>query len=127
MTKRFAEELKRSYHCAACSDPHAPARKFCIKHLALARVAWQRHTKRCKAEGRCINCVQPKLAREQRCPTCKERNRASCRVWSLAHAAERKARRRALLAAGLCEACGKRPRVGNHVRCDACYPKGYRS
>lgn len=127
MTKRFAEELKRAYHCASCSNPHAPARKFCEKHLAVARAAWQRHTKRCAAAGRCIDCPKPKLAKEQRCESCKEENRTYCRTWNRVHAVERKARRRALLAAGLCECCGRRPRVGVHARCETCYPKGYRS
>ena len=127
MTIRFAQELKSKFHCASCSSPHAPARKFCEQHLATAREHWHRHVKKCKAEGRCINCTEKKLRGEQRCQTCKTRNRNYCGAWWRANADRLKQRRRDRIAAGMCGSCGKRPREAGHERCKVCYPKGYRS
>ena len=127
MTKRFAEELKAQYRCSSCSDPHAPAKKFCTYHLAAARAAWSRHTAKCKAEGRCINCVEPKPKKGQRCTTCQERNQKRCRAWGAVHRERLRQRRRDRIAAGMCGACGKGPGVAGHERCTTCYPKGYRS
>jgi hypothetical protein len=114
--------------CKAARFFHRGRRySLCTEHLAYARDGWRTHVRRCRAAGRCIDCHDKKLHKEQRCAVCKERNRSKCLAWSRARP-EVSHRywltvRRMYLQNGLCICKGHPQLPAGYRRCDECRHK----
>lgn len=104
MTLVFATDFKNRLGCAACKL--VPGKHLCQKHLAKARIAWNRHVQVRYTAGLCIECTHKRLAGQQRCKRCRETNRSYCQVY---YHAVRKPALEKLHTKGICTRCLKRP------------------
>lgn len=97
---------------------------MCTDHLRKARAAWHKHCKFKRSLGECINCDNWRLRGEQRCASCKERNRLKCLRWSRAHPEVSHQYwlkvRKQYLQAGYCLCKGHPKLPPGYRRCDDC-------
>lgn len=116
---RFCLDCKKRHHlweenqvkagkCIRCDNQAVEGLIHCQKHRLRDRERTRERTKRLKAEGKCRICTEPSFGKS-RCPACQKE-----------HAEKSKRRREELNAKGLCDCCGKRPRMVEYKRCEEC-------
>lgn len=124
MTPHFIEDYQRKNPCNQCKEKPIAKRKFCGKHLELARLRFQGWSIERRGEGLCISCDGTSFNGYLRCHTHTVENRAKCKIWGWANAEHLKAyyrrERDARLSAGMCPGCGKNTPAAGYKRCTAC-------
>lgn len=131
MSPLFIRTMQKKFKCHQCKHQSAKNRKFCLKHLAVARQHWQTWCQKRRRQQQCCYCDRPSVFGWLRCKRHALENRAKCREWVRTHRAERKVyeqnRRNQLLGRGTCPTCairpvrsGRRPDGKPYTRCLDC-------
>lgn len=122
--KKRMEFRRANGLCQECGASASKAR--CEKCAALRSEATKRRRKKLRRAGLCTSCEEPAVPDRSLCPKCAEKSVKKERLRHLDPArradqrARSAARKVAYTAAGLCNACGKRPPREDRKVCKRC-------
>jgi hypothetical protein len=124
VTAFFIKEMHATLKCGACKKLPVDGKKFCPKHLAVARNRWRRWSVERRKEGLCCYCHRKSYKGFLRCRIHTQINREKCRDWMARHP-ERSAvdwqKRKKWIDLGRCPMCRPHRKLPTGFRrCNPC-------